>query len=107
MKYVPRVLRYLRPYWALAMLAVLLIVLSSLAGLLAPWPLKFLIDTVLGKQPTPRWIKTVFGAAADSRYAMLYFAVLAGLAVTLLADLINVLSNYVQTKCEQRMVLDF
>ena len=55
MKYIPRVLRYLRPYWHLAMVSVGLIALSALAGLLAPWPLQFLIDkgmdVRLGKDP--------------------------------------------------------
>ncbi len=50
MKYLTRVFRYLRPYWRLAVVSALLIVLGGLVGLLVPWPLAFLVDCVLGSK---------------------------------------------------------
>lgn len=88
------------------MVSALLILLASLVGLLMPWPLKFLVDSVLGEEPTPWWVTATFGKFASDRYAMMYVAVIAGLGVTLLSDLVHVLSNYAQTKLEQLMVLD-
>ena len=44
MKYLRRVLPYLRPYWKLTAVSVALILLGALDSLLAPWPLKYLVD---------------------------------------------------------------
>jgi ABC-type multidrug transport system fused ATPase/permease subunit len=86
-------------------LAVILIVLASAADLLVPWPLKILVDNALTDHAPPAWLETLLGG--PDRYALLVFAVIAGLAVALLHNLLNVLSNYVQTKLEQKMMLDF
>ena len=59
MKYLPRVFAYLRPYWKLAAFSIVLTVLAALAGLLAPWPLKLVIDNVLGDLPLPAVLTTM------------------------------------------------
>lgn len=106
MKYLPRVLAYLRPYWQLAVVSVLLVVLSSLAGLLAPWPLQFLIDYVLEGRPLPDFVRHLWGLAELNRFSLLVAAVSAGIAVTLLMDGLTVVDNYVNTKIHEQMVLD-
>ena len=53
MTYFWRVLRYLRPYWKLAFGSVIITIASAAASLLMPWPLKLLVDNVLGSQPVP------------------------------------------------------
>ena len=107
MKYIPRALRYLRPYWKLAALSVVLILLSSAAALLMPWPLKILVDNVLENHPLPPFLAGIFGTGSDIRFTLLVFAVLAGLAIALIDSGLTVLSNYINTKMDQRMVLDF
>lgn len=107
LKYMPRLLRYLVPYWGLAVGAVAVTLAVAGVGLLAPWPMAFLVDCVLGKRPVPPWITHLFGASPPSRYALVFVAVLAGLAVALLGDLLDVLNNYLQTKLDQEMILDF
>jgi ATP-binding cassette subfamily B protein/subfamily B ATP-binding cassette protein MsbA len=106
-KYFPRVLRYLRPYWKLAVLSVVLLVLGALAGLLAPWPLQILFDNVLEDKPLPHFLAVVLGPVAQSRAALLVFAVVAGVVVTLLQHSLTVFDNYVNTRIDQSMVLDF
>jgi ATP-binding cassette subfamily B protein/subfamily B ATP-binding cassette protein MsbA len=103
-KYFPRVLRYLRPHWKLAVVSVVLIVLSALFSLLVPWPLKFLVDNVLGQEPLPPFLARLVG---ESRGVLLLFAVGAGLGFTLVQHALTVLDNYVNTKIDQSMVLDF
>ena len=71
MKYIPRALRYLRPYWKLAAVSVLLIVVGSLIGLLAPWPLKILIDSVLENHPLPPFLVSFLGSLAKNRFGLL------------------------------------
>jgi ATP-binding cassette subfamily B protein len=105
MKYLPRILGYLRPYWPLAIVAVGLIVLSAGADLIGPWPLKLLVDHALGNQPAPPWLQAI--CQGNDRTVLLLAAVLAGVVVALVHNGLAVLTNHVQTKLEQRIVLDF
>jgi ATP-binding cassette subfamily B protein/subfamily B ATP-binding cassette protein MsbA len=105
-KYFIRVLHYLRPYRTLAVCLVLLIVAASVADLLGPWPLKILVDNVLGDHPLPEWMVAIVGPEVDLSW-LLGGVVLAGLLITLIHNGLTVLNNYVQTTLEQRMVLDF
>jgi ATP-binding cassette subfamily B protein len=106
-KYFRRVLHYLRPYSKLAVASVVPTVLAALAGLLAPWPLKILVDNVLGAHPLPPVLARLFGALAEDRFTLLVLAVGTGLGVTLLENSLNVLNKYMQTRLEQNMILDF
>src|SRR5206468_1476883 len=98
---------YARPYWLLAAVSALTTILASAAGLLAPWPVKILIDNVLGQDPLPEVLARPLGALADDRVALLIVTVVAGLGVTLVDSGVHVLSNYVNTRLEQSIVLDF
>lgn len=102
-----RMFVYLRPYSALATVSVALVLVSAGTSLLAPWPMKILIDHVLEGHPLPPLISRVFGIPAHDRSSWLLVAVLGGLAVTLLSSSVKVLSNYVNARLEQWMVLDF
>ncbi len=107
MKYFPRVLHYLRPYRKLAAVSATLMILGALAGLLAPWPLKILFDSVLQDHPLPPVLAFFLGSLAESRLALLIFAVAGVVVVTVLQNGLTVLDNYVNTKIDQGMVLDF
>ncbi len=107
MKYFPRVLRYLRPYWKLASVSAVLILLATGLGLLAPWPLKILIDHVLEQKPIPSYLDWLLAPVAENRYGMLLVAVVGGLGLTALQHAVKVLDSYVNTKVDQGMVLDF
>ena len=100
----PRVFPYLRPYWKLALGSVLMVVASVFAGLLAPWPLAILVDTVLGTKPLP----SLLGFLGEwDRTTLLVVAVVSGLLITAFQSGLSVLDNYVNTKLDQKMVLDF
>jgi ATP-binding cassette subfamily B protein len=101
--YYRRVLPYLRPYWRLVIVSIAMVGVGSLAALLTPWPLKILVDSVLGTRPAPGPL----AAIGHNRTHLLIFAVLAGLGVTLLLNGLTVLDEYVNTKIDQGMVLDF
>jgi ABC-type multidrug transport system fused ATPase/permease subunit len=105
MKILARVLPYLRPYTALAAASVVITLLSVGVGLLLPWPLKIVIDNVLGNRSIPslveRWAGTMDAAA------MLGVAVAAGLVLSLLSNALAVAMSYVKTRLEQSVILDF
>ncbi|HTL56545.1 MAG TPA: ABC transporter ATP-binding protein [Candidatus Limnocylindrales bacterium] len=103
LNYVGRALQFLRPYARLAVGSVVLTILSSLAALLVPWPLKLVVDHVLEQHPLP----TALGRLGLSRLELLYAAVIGGLLVALATNLLHVLSNYINTKLDQYLTLDF
>jgi ATP-binding cassette subfamily B protein/subfamily B ATP-binding cassette protein MsbA len=108
MRHAPRVLPYLVPYWRLAAVSAALTLLSAGVALLLPWPLKFLVDNVLSKQPLPLPLDSIFGAlGVADRLQLLAIAVISGVILALLDNGSVVLSNYVHTKLHQHMVLDF
>ena len=100
-----RVLPYLRPYTPLAVLSALVTLTAVGVGLLVPWPLKIVIDNVLGAEAIPsplaRWVGTL------DRTAMLVAAVCGGLALSLLANALGVAMSYLKTRLEQGIILDF
>jgi len=59
--YLLRVLPYLRPYWRLGIGSVWLTIGATLFGLLSPWPLKVLVDNVIGGAPLPPVIGGLLG----------------------------------------------
>jgi ATP-binding cassette subfamily B protein len=106
MNYLPRALRYLRPYWRLAVASGLITLTAALAALAAPWPLQFLVDHVLGEKPLPSLLDGILGGI-DSRLLLLIIGASAGLIIALIQNGLGVLENYVNTTLDQRMVLDF
>lgn len=107
LKYVYRVFRYLRPHWRLALGSVGLTIVSSAISLLAPWPLKILVDNVLETHPLPANLAWLLGSWGNQRSQLLLIAVSAGLVMALLTNGIHVLTNYVNTKIDQWITLDF
>ena len=107
LNYVLRVFGYLRPHWRLAATSVGLTIVCSLAALLTPWPLKIVVDNVLEKHPLPPMLAKVLGPAVSNQMGLLVFAVVAGLLVALMTNVLHVISNLVNTKIDQYISLDF
>ncbi len=101
-----RVFRYLRPYWHLAIYIGVLVVVSGLVDVAGPWPIAILIDNVLGNHELP-WYLTPFFHLENGRVPLLVGVVVAELLIALTHNVLTVVSNYVETTLDQRMVLDF
>jgi ATP-binding cassette subfamily B protein len=102
---IPRLFPYLRPYRGLAAASIALSVCSIVIGLAEPWPLAFMVDSVLGTHRPPASLVHLIGSS--DRYVLLVLAAAAGLAIVAFRNGLNVLHEYVNTKLHQRMVLDF
>ncbi|HXJ34161.1 MAG TPA: ABC transporter ATP-binding protein [Candidatus Eisenbacteria bacterium] len=99
---VGKILRRLRPHRWLFASAVLQVLVIGFLELAKPWPLKIVVDNVLGGKP--------LGIAAfDSlgRMTMLAVACVALIAVYALLGTLSVTSNYATISVGQRMVNDF
>ena len=105
--YVTRVLRYLRPHWRLAVASVMVTITGALAALLGPWPLQIIVDNVLGKRPLSRPLAHVLGGVGGNQVQLLIAAVVFGLLVALITNGLHVVGNYVNTKMQQFITLDF
>jgi ATP-binding cassette, subfamily B, bacterial len=91
------------------MLSLGLLLCTVLAGLLTPWPMKIIVDSVLTTPPAPPpgFVSRALGQLANDRFSLLLLVVLGGLTVTLLQNVFLVLSNYVNTRLDQSIILDF
>ena len=96
---------YLRPYPSLAAASALSTLLFVGASLLAPWPMKVLVDSVLGTAPLPEFLRGI--APEADKLRLLVLTVLAGFVIALVSGLLNVLTTYLKTKLEIAMTLDF
>jgi ATP-binding cassette subfamily B protein len=105
--YLPRVASYLRPYWKLASVSVVLTIFSATAALLAPWPLKVIVDSVLGNEPLRPMLAHAAHLFGTGKFAILVFAVVAGLVIVAIENALTVVHSYVTTTFEQKMILDF
>jgi ABC-type multidrug transport system fused ATPase/permease subunit/GT2 family glycosyltransferase len=102
-KLLPRALPYLRPYRKYAAASIALTVVLALVALAQPWPLAFVVDSVLGEKPAPGWVTAIAGSSGG----LIALAVAATLLLTLLSGGLTVLNEYLMTTVDQRMVLDF
>jgi len=78
--------------------------LGTGAGLLAPLPLKVLIDSVLGSHPAPQAMRWLPGTA--THHGLLAWVVIAELLVFVAAASIEALSSFLWTIVGQGMVLE-
>lgn len=98
----------LRPYrWLVAAVIALMLVQTAMS-LAAPWPLKIVLDNVVGHHPMPRWmtdgLMAVFGAAGK-----MHIAALAGVmtvAIAALAGIATYLINYLTESVGQWVAND-
>jgi ATP-binding cassette, subfamily B, bacterial len=103
-----RLLAQARPYWLhlVALFAVGL--LATPVALLAPLPLKIIVDSVLGTHPLPGWLGSWLPAAiTGSADAMLMLAIALLIAVALLGQLQDLAGTLLRTYVGEQLVLDF
>jgi ATP-binding cassette subfamily B protein len=96
-----RMLPYIRAHWPRLVWPLVLAMLISACELLKPWPLKIVIDSVLGAQPLPwEW------ARGWSSSAVLLLACLALVGLYAALGALHMLNNYTTVDVGQRLVTD-
>jgi ATP-binding cassette subfamily B protein len=101
---VPRAMVYVKPFRGKFVGLVFLTAVGAVITLAEPWPLAFVIDTVLRDRPPPRWITNIVGSNSGT---LILFAVFAMLALTLIGGSAKVLEEYLATKIDQYITLNF
>jgi len=102
---IPRLFPYLRPYKGLAFVSIALTGVAILVGLAQPWPLAFIVDSVLARHRPPAIVTQLIGN--QDQFTLLVLAAGSGLVLVLVSNAMTVLHEYVNTKLHQRLVLDF
>ena len=96
---------FLRPYRGRALVIGFLTVLEIGLASLAPWPLKLIVDTVLGDAPLPGPAAVLLPAGvAASATALLVAIVLAGLLIQLGGEIVRTIHTQLQVQMGQRIV---
>ena len=98
-------LGFLRPYRRQASAILALSILEIGLAALAPWPLKVIVDYVLGGLPLPAQLAVLVPTAvAGSAVAILVLVVLAGLLVQVANEVVRMIHTQMQVQVAQRVV---
>jgi ATP-binding cassette subfamily B protein len=95
----------LRPYWKLVALAFVAMLIESGADLLEPWPLKVILDYVIGSKKPPTWLA---GWIVDneSRLTLLNMAIGAVIGIALVGAVSSYTERYLSTTIGKRVGFD-
>jgi ATP-binding cassette subfamily B protein/subfamily B ATP-binding cassette protein MsbA len=100
-------LRFLRPYRGQAVAILALSILEIGLAVLAPWPLKVIVDYVLGGLALPAALDAITPAAiAGSAVALLVVVAVVGLLVQVAGDAVRMIHTQMQVRVAQRVVYD-
>ena len=101
-------LSYGLPYKAAFIIFVGLMIMEILVGLLVPWPMKILVDNVLGGETMPAWLGGLINTLSlgGGKIALLVAVCVAGLIIGLLSELVSLGHTQLQVNIGQQMVLD-
>jgi ATP-binding cassette, subfamily B, bacterial len=104
-KQIPRIYPFMRPYRKFYAVVILCGFLGALVAVAEPWPLAWVIDSVLDNRPPPGILQGILGSDPDPVHLLVVIVVILFL-ITLVAQGIQVISNYAGAKLEQNMILD-
>jgi ATP-binding cassette, subfamily B, bacterial len=103
-----RLLRQAKPYWMHLAGTLLLNVLSAPMALLIPLPMKLAVDSVLGSQPVPGFLRALAPQSIQtSQTALLIFIAVLMLAIALLRQIQGVLTWVIYTYTGEKLLQDF
>lgn len=97
----------LRPHWKSLAAALLAVLIEGIADILDPWPIKLVLDYVIGSKQLPAWaarlVNMDFG---QSRPAILSFAAMAVVMIALVGAIAAYTEKYLTTKVGQEVMCD-
>lgn len=103
-----RLMAIARPYWPHIGVLLVLSLLSTPVALLSPVPLKIAVDSVLGSEPVPGFIRAVLPAAAlESTTGLLVAAVALLILIALVRELRSLVHWWFSTYTGEKLVLRF
>jgi ATP-binding cassette subfamily B protein len=97
----------LRPYWKRLTIAFVAVLVESGMDLLEPWPLKVVLDHVLGKKALAGWLASMIGSTfGHGSLAILNFAAIAVIVIATVGAVSSYAENYLTTTIGQWIMHD-
>ncbi|HTS45293.1 MAG TPA: ABC transporter ATP-binding protein [Puia sp.] len=96
-----------RPYRKLVFIILVAMVVEALIGLVTPWPLKIIIDNVIGHHPLPsllHWMDAIF--PAEKKMQLAAVAAISFIAITAIGSAAGYVDNYCNEKVAQYVADD-
>ena len=94
--------RLLLPHWRLLALAFVAMLVEGAADLIEPWPLKIVVDHVIGGRTAPAWLTAAPWIGGD-RVALLDTVVVAGILIATIGAVGSFAERYLSTAVAQRV----
>lgn len=102
-----RITYLLRPHWKTLTVAFVAVLGEAATDLLEPWPLKVVIDYVLGSKKMPLWLSNlVTTTVGGQKMSVLYFAALTVVVIALVGAISSYLEKYLTTSVGQWVMHD-
>ncbi|HJQ25951.1 MAG TPA: ABC transporter ATP-binding protein [Blastocatellia bacterium] len=102
-----RITQLLRPHWPALVLAFLAVLGETLTDLLEPWPLKVVLDNVIGNKALPHWMQGyVVAWLGTDKTAVLHFAIAAVITIALVGAISSYAEKYLTTSVGQWVMHD-
>ncbi|HEY1870065.1 MAG TPA: ABC transporter ATP-binding protein, partial [Chitinophagaceae bacterium] len=96
-----------RPYRKLVLIILIAMVVETLISLALPWPLKIIIDNVVGHHPLPsaiKWMNVIF--PAENKMQLAAVAAISFIVITAIGALAGYVDNYYNEKVAQYIAND-
>ncbi|HKQ05788.1 MAG TPA: ABC transporter ATP-binding protein [Blastocatellia bacterium] len=102
-----RITQLLRPHWPALVLAFIAVLGETLTDLLEPWPLKVVLDNVIGNKALPHWMQGyVVSWLGTDKTAVLHFAIAAVITIALVGAVSSYAEKYLTTSVGQWVMHD-
>jgi subfamily B ATP-binding cassette protein MsbA len=91
----PLVRELVRPYRGWLTIILLAMLVQTAASLAAPWPLKIVLDNVIGHHPLPEWLARLLGnAVVDHKMALAGAAAIGVILIAAVGAVASYIDNY-------------
>ncbi len=103
-----RLLRYVWPHWRDVVVVLFMTGLAVAVDVLRPWPMKFLVDNVLGQQPLPDAVAAALGRlpGPGGREGLLLWVVVGTLLLFFAGTLLAMVQTAASVRLGQRLVYE-
>ncbi len=96
----------IRPYWKPLLVAFAAMLLETAAGLMQPWPLKVVLDSVIGHHPLPHFLDGLHDVLGRHKTGTIAVAAVATVAIALLNSVASYFDSYLTTSVGQYLAHD-
>src|SRR5574341_1095604 len=97
----------LRTHWPTLVVAFVAIIFEGAADLLEPWPIKIVLDYVIGSKQPPEWgVRLIASNLGTNKLAILNLAVVTVITVAVVGAVSTYTEKYLTTKVGQEVMCD-